>query len=518
MDLLIRADAGQVAGTGHVMRSLALAQAWRKAGGKATFVAAVLPTALDDLLRSHGFAIARIEAQTGDIEDVLQTADHARKIGAECVVVDGYRFGPDYQRALKENGLRLMVVDDNAHLDMYKADIILNQNIFADEEMYTAKASGAGLLLGPRYALLRDEFTQWTGWERTIAPSARNLLITMGGSDAENVTLKVVRALNKTGLSELPTRVVVGPANRHRADILRESQGTEILTEVESMSELMAWADIAISASGTTCWELAFMGLPSLLLVLADNQSSTAEGLNRAGVAKNLGRGSLISEDKITVSLMDLVGSSARRREMSEAGRQLVDGQGASRVVDALIELSSERSGGVSPLNPAGELTLRSLVYEDWENLLAWRNDPVTVAGSINNMTVGLDEHKTWLREKIDSPSCIMFIGQVYGRPVGQVRFDIADGVAKVSVVTAPGVRGRGYGTELLKQACLKADQSRYVAFIRPENRASIRAFSKAGFFEAGPEVVDGISVLRMERRNSSIKVEEDRLHAPVDG
>ncbi len=144
-------------------------------------------------------------------------------------------------------------------------------------------------------------------------------------------------------------------------------------------------------------------------------------------------------------------------------------------------------------------MRLRPVVETDWELLLGWRNDPITVANSIQQRKVQTEEHKAWLVQKLSDTGSIMYIGEVGGVPVGQVRFDLGVGYAEVSVVVAPEVRGSGFGTELLKQGCSTAGIRKYIAYIRPENEVSIKAFETTGFFWSGRTFVEGVALERME-------------------
>ena len=114
-------------------------------------------------------------------------------------MVDGYQFNADYQRALKAAGFRVLFLDDYGHATHYSADLVLNQNAYANEKMYAARESYTRLLLGTDYCLLRREFSSWRGWKREIAPIGTKILVTMGGSDPENFTTDVVEALCHLG-------------------------------------------------------------------------------------------------------------------------------------------------------------------------------------------------------------------------------------------------------------------------------------------------------------------------------
>ena len=140
------------------------------------------------------------------------------------MVLDGYQFDVEYQRRLKAAGVKLLVVDDTGHAGAYAADLVLDQNAHATKDFYARRESYTQLLLGPRYALLRREFKPWRSWRREIAPVARKVLVTVGGSDPDNVTLRVIRALRILAEHKLKATVVVGGSNPHAHDLEPEAQ------------------------------------------------------------------------------------------------------------------------------------------------------------------------------------------------------------------------------------------------------------------------------------------------------
>jgi len=173
---------------------------------------------------------------------------------------------------------------------------------------------------------------------------ARKVLVTMGGSDPDNVTLKVIQALQQVDLDGLEAIVVVGGSNPHYEELQSAVQDARSSIRLESnvtnMPELMAWADVAISAGGSTCWEIAFMGLPSLVLVLSENQQRIATGLDQAGVVLNVGWYTEASIVQVTKTLVALLEDRGLRWRMGQQGRELVDGLGSGRTVKFLQTLS----------------------------------------------------------------------------------------------------------------------------------------------------------------------------------
>jgi UDP-2,4-diacetamido-2,4,6-trideoxy-beta-L-altropyranose hydrolase len=492
MNLLFRTEASVAIGTGHVMRCLALAQAWCDAGGRASFAMAEAMPAVEERLRNEGFEVARVHVAVGSAADAEETARLAHKHGASWVVADGYEFGAEYQATLKSRDLKVLFIDDNGHAGHYSADLVLNQNVYANEALYQSRESSTKILLSPRYALLRREFAAWRGWKREIPASARKVLVTMGGSDPDNVTQCVVRAI----LAEpsLKATVVVGGSNLHLPQlqelIAGAQQNVQLVENVRNMSELMAKSDVAISGAGTTSLEMCFLGLPALLIVLAENQRPAAEELDRRGVAINLGEGEEIQPSTLSPYLTCLVNSQDTRKAMSERGRELVDGRGAERVVRALR---------------TNALQIRRATTADCRLLWELANDPAVRASAFSPASIPWEDHVAWFESKVQTPTCHMLIGEAGGAVAGQVRVDErSNGQGEIHISVASEFRGEGLGSRLIglavRQLFASTVMSRIHAYILPQNAASQRAFEKAGFQRAGEEQFKGHRALHYTR------------------
>lgn len=346
--LLIRADASVSIGTGHIMRMIALGQAWQAQGGEVHFLCAEITPALEQRLASEGFHLLRIHATLGSPEDLSETMHlisetlQADRQNAR-VVLDGYHFGSDYQLGIKAAGFKLLVVDDYGHADFYHADWVLNQNISAREELYAKRSPATKLLLGPKFAMLRKEFLAYKGWQREIAPVAKKILVTLGGSDPDNVTLEVIQALIDL---DLHAKVVIGGSNPHLREIgnfiqsqFNSTAFIEVVVNATNMPELMAWADVAVAAAGSTCWELAFMGLPSMFVILAENQMEIALKLDAQGFGICLGNGVHLKRNKLADDIYTHARNENLLHTVSGLGRKMVDGLGAQRMVSQMQEL-----------------------------------------------------------------------------------------------------------------------------------------------------------------------------------
>ncbi len=340
--LCIRADAGTRMGIGHVMRCLALAQAWQDRGGRVVFITAAQSPALLQRLKLENVDVRHLQSLEATPEDAAETITIARNAAADCIVLDGYHFNPNYRSALKASGLQPLVIDDFSDTDLSQADFILNQNAYASESMYAGRSGRARLALGAPFALLRREFLPWRNTQRDYPAQAREILVTLGGSDPDNVTSRVLEALAAFGDWRLKLRIIVGGANPHLECLevllpqLRLSHDAEILVNPPNLPELMSGSDLVISASGSSCWELACLGVPMVLLVVADNQRGIAAELETLGAAVSLGWAHGCAVEPWTVAIAEVLRSEERRRNLSVAARGLIDGRGAARIAASL--------------------------------------------------------------------------------------------------------------------------------------------------------------------------------------
>jgi UDP-2,4-diacetamido-2,4,6-trideoxy-beta-L-altropyranose hydrolase len=481
--LLVRADAAVTSGTGHVMRCLALAQAWQHAGGDVIFAIAQSTAAIQERLRSETVKVVAIHGVPGSAEDMRQTIDAALFHKAEWLVVDGYHFDAHYVSEL-QNVLSLLVIDDNGELESYSSELVLNQNVHARAEMYAKRAPSTRLLLGPRYALLRNEFTAYRNWARKVPERGTRILLTMGGSDPKDLTPRILSALADLSIDNLQIRVVVGGSAENRSGVAEKAERfpgrVEVMSNVANMAESMVWADLAIAGAGTTCWEMCLLGVPAILVVVAENQRFIAQHLARIGAAVNAGPAESLDCSFLAQITAELLGSGDRRLEMSQSARQLVDGLGSDRVRAALLDR---------------ELSLRLVRESDCRLLFAWADDPVARAASFHSAAISWENHSRWFAERLQDPQSVIYIGEnAADEPVGLVRFQIKGESALLSVNVAPEFRGQGWGKELIAfstRALVRAYSVRRVnAFVKPDNQASVRLFEASGFRRAGKERV----------------------------
>ncbi|MCK9294050.1 MAG: UDP-2,4-diacetamido-2,4,6-trideoxy-beta-L-altropyranose hydrolase [Desulfobulbaceae bacterium] len=498
--LIIRADADSRMGTGHVMRCLALAQAWQEQGGSVLLAGLIMGDSLKERLVRQQVELHDLGGGGQACDDMSWLTDLQKQQSKEdewrWLVLDGYHFECDYQRRLRRAGMKLLVIDDYAHLPQYDADLLLNQNAGSERLNYKVPQKTM-LLRGSRYALLRREFRDLRRGEKADpAGQAGHILITLGGADPDNVTLKVIESLQQLELPAMQAKIIVGPANPHLAFLQESMQHSglqaELLTGVHDMVPLMQWADVAITAGGSTCWELAYLGVPSLVITLADNQRGVAEIMAAAGAGLDCGWHHELQPHTLTRLIKELCGDQRQRVAMSRAGRSLVDGQGAVRVVECMMYFP---------------FTFRPAEQEDCRQVFDWANDPVIRQASFHSRGIGWQEHEQWFERTLADRNTHFWIIMLHGhRPAGQVRFVKSGEEAVISISLGVGYRNAGLGSRAIQMACRRlfamGGISQVSALVKKENAQSVKSFTRAGFERISEEVVHGVPTLKMTLRD----------------
>ncbi len=297
MKVFVRADSSVEIGTGHIMRCLVLADFLRTRGAEVAFVCRRLPGDACPLVEGKGYRVHRLPlgedaSRQADAEATVDALREAAGI-VDWVVVDHYRLGETWERSLRRQAHNIMVIDDLADR-RHDSDLLLDQNYYDDaEKRYLGLLpENCRRFLGPRYALLREEFRAAKRTLRARDGTVGRVLVFFGGTDPTNETAKALVALASMSGRSFAVDVVVGSGNPFRMDIqetCRVMEGVAYHCQVDNMAQFIASADLALGAGGTTTWERCCLGLPTITVVTAANQGETTDALERAGVTWNLG-------------------------------------------------------------------------------------------------------------------------------------------------------------------------------------------------------------------------------------
>jgi len=367
MEVAFRVEASTLIGSGHVMRCLTLAEVLADAGARCHFVMREKSGSLEKVVRSRGHQVLMLSAgesgkTTGPSEnepthanwlgvgwetDASDTVLALKGIELDWLVVDHYALDRRWESQVGECSKRLMVIDDLADRT-HHCVLLLDQNLGREQHDYDGLLPNhTKRLIGSDYALLRPEFFR----ARAMSLEARqtrepgNILVSMGGVDAANVTCNVLRVLDTIEVvSAYRVTVVLGAACPHIDEVTEQAESMRLATRVvvnaNNMAELMSQADLAIGAAGGSAWERCCLGLPSLLVVMADNQRPGAEALKHAGASLSLGWPGAL-EETLPRAMREVL-AAGRLLEMSQNAAAICDGLGVQRVADALREGSDE--------------------------------------------------------------------------------------------------------------------------------------------------------------------------------
>jgi UDP-2,4-diacetamido-2,4,6-trideoxy-beta-L-altropyranose hydrolase len=497
---VFRADASVQIGTGHLMRCLTLADALKKAGMTCAFISRGLTSSLVQIIRDRGHGFYALTAGSPPVEQAGDLA-HSHWLGVswqtdadECrtlieeiapswIIVDHYALDARWETRVHSSGAKLMAIDDLADR-LHAANMLLDQNLGRVPEDYTALAGpSCKTLTGPNFALLRPEFSQarQAGLVRCRTGPLRRIMVSMGGMDADNVTGSLLDAFSRHDVwGDLHFDIVMGGASPHLQSVRTQVAAAKFLcylhVDVSDMPGMMISADLAIGGAGSTSWERCCLGLPTLLLVMSDNQVPGAMALDESGAARLLGDVRQSGwQNRIIQQIGDLSQSGALC-DMSAQALQICDGRGAARIAEVVLDYTT----------PTGEpVGLRDVRGTDVDTLYAWQCDPVTRRHARVPTTPAYAEHTGWFKKRLAQAEWPMHFLLAGETPVGMVRLDpVAPDSqdCEVSILIAPDRHGQGLGRIALALLRLYYPDITVHAQVLPENRGSQRLFEAAGY------------------------------------
>ena len=354
MNIAFRVDASSQIGTGHFMRCLTLADVLSQRGAQIRFISRHLLEHLQGLLLNKGYEFMMLESQANEnVDDLVHShwlgtsqrsdAEEAFQLLSDRIwdwlVVDHYALDARWESKLRQIVKTILVIDDIADR-LHDCDILLDQNYYADmDSRYTGKVpTDCRLLLGPHYALLRDEFRQWRQQVKPRTGPVKKILVFFGGVDADNFTGLTIEALAGLGSCGLQIDVVIGAQHPYREQI--ESACSEYMfscyVQTNRMAEFMAKADLAIGAGGSATWERCCLGLPAIVFSLADNQRDIVKGLDLIGAGQYIDSQLVANSLALNDDILELIKNKNHLKSLSAKAYATTDGEGVDRVCAAL--------------------------------------------------------------------------------------------------------------------------------------------------------------------------------------
>jgi UDP-2,4-diacetamido-2,4,6-trideoxy-beta-L-altropyranose hydrolase len=335
MNVVVRADASVDIGSGHLMRCLTLADQLRSEGAEVAFICRNLPGGMFDLLHTQGYRFTKLPldeagefSQQFDAEETIKAIGQLFPDDIDWLVVDHYDLDSRWETILRAKARQILAIDDMANR-LHDCDALLDQNYRLNlEHRYDGLLpAGCTTMLGPRYLLLRPEFVNARETLQRDFSKVRRILINFGGTDEPNMSLLAICAILNLQHHGLLVDVVIGQANPHQAILCQKVSrlsNFSLHVQTERMAELICAADLAIGACGSSTWERCILGLPSLVLVLADNQREAARELGDEGFIVNLGEAKDLSITALSVELDSLIKDPTRRMVLSSRSLELV--------------------------------------------------------------------------------------------------------------------------------------------------------------------------------------------------
>ena len=454
MQIVIRVDSSLRIGSGHLMRSLTLAEELRRNGLDVTFISRAHTGNMNFMIPKKGFKVlelpkpdlkqpvrsSKIGTNYNEWLGVSQRQDAKESIHIfgqiyyDWLIVDHYGLDEVWERKLKPYVRNVMVIDDLANRVHY-CDLLLDQNWFKNKERrYNGLVpETCTKLLGPQYALLRREFFKVDMKSKIKKGKINRIFIFFGGSDPHNITGMALEALLKKDLLYIDVDVVIGESNlsvKELKKLVEKRPNTVLHVQINNIAEIISEADLAIGSGGGNIWERIYLQVPSITITFAENQDIVLRDLATNGILDNLGNYSNINKNILSKKIMEKVNKPSDLLCQIKKMKKFIIGDGGYRVTDWLIgDLKTK------------EWEVKSAKKSDSGLYWIWVNDKEVRKNSFNKNTITKKEHEKWFKNKLNDKKCTLYIGFIENQPVGQVRFEVEGKFAYIDYsIVRPGL------------------------------------------------------------------------------
>jgi UDP-2,4-diacetamido-2,4,6-trideoxy-beta-L-altropyranose hydrolase len=469
--IVFRVDASLGIGTGHVMRCLTLADELRKRGCECHFICREYLGNLNDLISKRDFTVHRLPDLGLEFDQGLDSPVHAGWLGAnwrtdaeqvrsviadmtvDWIVVDHYAIDVRWEKELRPVCRKLMAIDDLADRE-HDCDLLLDQNLIKGwQDRYHDKVpANCGKILGPEYALLQPIYAELHDRVPPREGPIRRVMVYFGGADIDNLTGMAISAFESIQGDDIEVDVVINPSSIHIESVRRQVEKDKRIClheRLPTLAQLMLKADLAVGAGGATSWERCCLGLPSLVITLAENQRPIAEELDKLGFVQWVGNKDVVDATGLAQALQKII-ELGLWLDWSQRCSALVDGHGVKRVADFVL------------LNAKTPLRARLARRDDEKMLLNWANDPLVRKNAFNMHQIDSATHRKWFYSRLrDLENCRLFILETErGLPIGQVRFEQNSDGWVVTYSLDSCARGSGLGQSILQIAMLAFRES----------------------------------------------------------
>ncbi len=475
LDAVFRFRAGTHIGGGHAIRCLSLAEELGSLGWNCALECNDEAPDVVGALRRGTVPLTNLDSATP----------------TDLLVIDDYGVDQVLEREQRGRTNRLLVIDDLGDR-RHDCEALLDPTpgVTSDRHISNVPAS-CRMLLGARYALLRSAFRRRRpqALERRGPDRVGRVLVMPGQVDQADLATLALHAV-RSALPEAAIDIVLGAGAPHRTRLEREADSgltVHVDIDAQAMAVLMTTADLAIGAGGGGALERCALALPTVLVVVADNQKFVAAGLEAAGAARLAGCIECLDSNALASLLASLAADPAGLKAMSEGAGALCDGYGTRRFAMAAVSTQSLASGDT--------VALRKVETDDAEQMFLWQSAPQTRQFARNPEVPAWDDHVVWLDRRLADEDCLFAMVELDGQAVGLVRLDRRAAGSEVSIVVAPERRGQGVGWAALALVRRLAPRDRLTAFVKPENTASLNLFERAGYVPSGDGLLHQLPV-----------------------
>lgn len=468
--ILIRADSSTNIGTGHTMRCLSLAIDLRSQGYQCLFLVKKLEGNINYKLTELNFNFKILNSKN-QASEIIEVKQYIHQLNATSLIIDHYEIQSQYEQKITDT--KIITIDDLFF--KHHCDLLWNPNLYAKDINYKHLVpEKTKFFCGPEYALLREGFSKKVKKPKTL-PSPFKLLLTLGGSDPKNISLKIIKELLKNPSKYFELNIILGPSNNHYSsihEITENYQNIQIYQNPKNIIDLMSDSHIAIIAGGTTALEIINLSIPSILIQIADNQKYVIKEMFDRNLCLEIKKPS-----QIGIALKEI---QSKYYDFSKNLHAISIGEKYHQLLKA-----------ISCLNTSPYLSLST--NNDSIDIFNLANDPIIRKSSFNTNMITLPEHKQWFKKQLSTKENILYsIKDTYSEKfLGLIRFkkEKSDNTYIISISLGNHLRGCKVSSSLINKsiamlhAYLGTDLL-ILAHIKPSNQTSIKAFTNSNFTE----------------------------------
>lgn len=457
MKILVRVDSSIEIGYGHVMRCLTIASYLEKLGHELIFFTKPAEGSLEDLIQNKGFEVVLLDS---DLSQINEKGD--------WLIIDSYTLDLAWEAEAKKINPNILIIDDLNR--KHNCSILVDSTLGKTKESYSELTQPIQLFVGGHFPILRSEFIalREKAWaKRFNFEKVKNILVNIGGTDNLNLTLKIVQLLKESREFDV-TIILSNKSNDYLSvkDICDQFSHLILYSFVENMHELMFDADLAIGAAGTSSYERAVIGLPSIMIQTADNQKYNIQAFKDAGVALTIAPSEL---NKITELIVD-ISSKNTYDNLVKNSFNLIKPLGIFSALEAI------HGQTIYSLDTA------SLV--DVDQVYSWQSFPGARKYSRDETVPIYENHVNWFESSLSNSNRVMFILKLFDISLGFVKVDLSEDTNEVSIIISHGHYGQGLGKVALNLLRGKMKKIDLHAYIENENSASLKIFKSCGYIK----------------------------------